>query len=320
MSRQTVNLSKETTKTLEAYVTKRGMNNSSAIASMVSDKLDEWLITQNKVNGMPAETDNSYYSTLDDFRLNLRNQNLSAIAINVSRENGLSQDADDMAKLFVKTIDTIVPDGFGGNRNKTFKNIIADYLAASDYFQNWYQNYANMAPVAKIIFDNSVLSHDYTSFVKSGPLNIDIAYSEIAGHLINNYWTKQPLMLSNQNINQIKNFLKNHDNGLIVINGETGSGKTTLSVELSQRLKLDLEPQEVRSFKNNDSLQTLSTLHARDNESAMIRLHSIVQISEVQPVNLKDDTPILFIHVDLVHDESTNSNKRVVSDIEEAYY
>ena len=85
-------------------------------------------------------------------------------------------------------------------------------------------------------------------------------------------------------------------------------------------MKLDLEPQEVRIFKNNDNLQTLSTIHARDNESAMIRLHSIAQMSEIQPANLKDDTPILFIHIDRVHDESTNSYNRVGSDIEEASY
>lgn len=46
MSRQTVNLSKETNVVLDLYVKNRGVSTSSAISGIVADALDNWLAKQ----------------------------------------------------------------------------------------------------------------------------------------------------------------------------------------------------------------------------------------------------------------------------------
>lgn len=326
MSRQTVKLSDETTKILELYVKKRGVNNSAAIASMVSDTLDEWVNNQNvlKKHTIGNATNAPIKGVLTDFRSNLFSQELSAIAINIARELNLSQMAEDVSKLFIKTIETVVPGDFEKNQTTYFRNIFAKYLSQSDYFQNWYQNFAMMFPESRATFDSELMIHGYFSFVDDREDNIfDITDEEIVGILINNYWRKLPLKLSNQNLDQIKKFLDQNKDGLIIINGLTGSGKTTLMVELAQRTHAVFNPIEVRSFDRDfekPNLSKISTMHAEDNESALNRLHEWATIFKAKPENLKKGTPILFIHTKIRKDTKAKTYPRYVSEIKEAVY
>lgn len=326
MSRQTVKLSDETTKILELYVRKRGVNNSSAIASMVSDSLDEWVRTQNKLDNHTIlnATNAPVSGSIDDFRSNLFSQELSAIAINISRELNLEQTAEDIAKLFIKTIDTVIPDEFEEKQTAHFRKIFAKYLINSEYFKNWYQNFAMLFPVVRATFDSELLVHGYPIF---NDKNDDSAFSledeEIVGILINNYWRKLPLMLSNQSLDIIKRFLEQNKDGLIIINGLTGAGKTTLMVELAQRTHAVFNPIDVRSFDRSlekPNLSKISIMHAEDNASALNRLHEWATIFKAKPENLKKGTPILFIHTKIKKDEEAKTYPRYVSEIKEAVY
>lgn len=326
MSRQTVKLSDETTKILELYVRKRGVNNSSAIASMVSDSLDEWVRTQNKLDNhtISNATNAPVSGSIDDFRSHLFSQELSAIAINISRELNLEQTAEDIGKLFIKTIDTVIPDEFEEKQTAHFRKIFAKYLSDSEYFKNWYQNFAMLFPVVRATFDSELLVNGYPIF---NDQNDNSAFSledeEIVGILINNYWRKFPLKLSNQNIDQIKKFLDQNKDGLIIINGLTGSGKTTLMVELAQRTHAVFNPIEVRSFDRDfekPNLSKISTMHAEDNGTALNRLHELATFFKAKPENLKKGTSILFIHTKIRKDTEAKTYPRYVSEIKEAVY
>lgn len=324
MSRQTVNLSDETTQLLKLYVNKRGVNNSSAIAGMVSDTLDEWNKSQQSSNNQALNkaTNAPVEGSLDIFRVNLATQEISAIAINIAKEKGLSQTAEDISKLFIKTLETIIPDTFDETQTKKFRLIFAQYLSHSDYFKNWYINFAGLFPEMRQLFDSELAINDYPSIPELNKLIFDINNEEIVGLLIQNYWNnnKKLSMLSEKDTQTIQDFINNNKNGLILVNGEMGTGKTTLMIELAQKFHLPFKPLEITSIYNNEPLTKISNIHAKNNESTIKRLHDMTNLYNNQPENLKDDTPILLIHTKRTKDEASNTYPRVISDIEEAYY
>ena len=324
MSRQTVNLSDETTQLLKLYVNKRGVNNSSAIAGMVSDALDAWQKSHQSSNNQALNkaTNAPVEGSLDIFRVNLATQEISAIAINISRKKGFSQTAEDISKLFIKTIETIIPDTFDETQTKKFRLIFAQYLSHSDYFKNWYINFAGLFPEMRRLFDSELAMNDYPSIPELNKLIFDMDNEEIVGILMQNYWNhnKQPSMLSEKDTQTIQDFITNNKNGLILVNGGTGTRKTTLMVELAQKFHLPFKPLEITNISNNEPLTKISNIHARNNESAIKRLHDMSDEYHTQPENLKDDTPILLIHTERTKDEASNTYPRVISEIEEAYY
>lgn len=318
MSRQTVNLSKETNVVLDLYVKNRGVSTSSAISGIVADALDNWLAKQQSLGKkflILPETNIS--GNIDKYRNNLISQQFSAIAINIAQDEKLSSNGLDMSKLFLKILETIVPDTLDPKQTKFFRKALANYFSTSDYFENWYENYAMMFPVERATFDSELIIHGYSRFTELEDFAFDIQEKEIIMTLIKTYQNQITEMLDDNSMKIINDFIKNEPDGLIIVNGEFSSGKTTLMTELAQKIHLPIETTEIRSFRNNEPLLKISNLHAPDNESVVQRLHNIVLMDHTKPENLKSGTPLLLIHTELNKDAEADNNRyiRYVTDI-----
>jgi len=318
MSRQTVNLSKETNDVLDLYVKNRGVSTSSAISGIVADALDSWLAKQQSLGKkflILPETNIS--GNIDKYRNNLISQQFSAIAINIAQDEKLSSNGLDMSKLFLKILETIVPDTLDPKQTKFFRKALANYFSTSDYFENWYENYAMMFPVERATFDSELIIHGYSRFTELEDFAFDIEEKEIIMTLIKTYQNQITEMLDDNRMKIINDFIKNEPDGLIIVNGGLSSGKTTLMTELALKTHLPIQTQEVRRFDNKEPLLKISSLNTPNNESVVERLHNIVLMEHIKPENLKSGTPLLLIHTELNKDAKADNNRyiRYVTDI-----
>lgn len=280
--RQSITISERNNVLLKKYAESRGLTINSAIANLMSDGLDNWLVSLAHVDANLFKLSDDITKVTGKYDVQVSNLARFQRIFSLLNEACMKIDKDfynkDPFAMFDVVRKAIVPE----------KLNLFDQQVVTKMLRYYFAQMVNCTPLIPLDYEQ------------------DFEYDAFLGFVLTRFLGRDLLTMS-YNKAKVKLFLqKYHDAGKIIIAGETGSGKSTLAFALACDFGTPVVAKSLYGGLNTYCSQIYTLDYGKyTNGSLSDRLKHVrdyifmdSQYSDAERVNAQIDLPVLVIQIE----------------------